>query len=96
MRHRQGSYQRHLQYNGKRVYAHSVSCADNDTKGFKVNLTWCGSWNKGASSNADSRSNFMNIGLNGNYTLFGIKKKSFWVRIDAWPAGGVSLRSGGV
>ncbi|WP_206506879.1 hypothetical protein [Streptomyces chrestomyceticus] len=83
-----------FKYNGSRVYAHWYGCADNDTKGLRVNISWCGKWNNGASSHADSRSNFMNIGMNGTCTLLGIKKMNFWVRIDAWPNGRVSLRNG--
>ncbi|RAJ38331.1 hypothetical protein K353_04265 [Kitasatospora sp. SolWspMP-SS2h] len=82
-----------FKYNGSRVYALWVSSSKGDTYGADVAITWAGTWNNGAARG--SYPGYMDIGLNGTVKLTKYMTRSFYIRIDCWPSGKVSLRGGG-
>ncbi|WP_433229647.1 hypothetical protein [Actinomadura formosensis] len=81
-----------FKYNGSRVYINWYDCVHSDNYLAEITQTWCGWWNNGAGASGGTR--YMNIGFNAKVSYMRYVARPYWLRIDAWPSGKVSLRGG--
>jgi hypothetical protein len=81
-----------FKYNGSRVYVNWYDCTHSDNSLADITQTWCGYWNNGAGTSG--RTEYMNIGFNAKVRYVKRITRPYWLRIDGWPSGKVSLRGG--
>jgi hypothetical protein len=80
-----------FKYNGKAIFVSWVDCNYSDNSLAEVDIRWCGHWNNGAGA-YPGYPRYMNIGLNATVRYFRHRRLPFYIRIDGWPSGKVSLR----